>query len=66
MWLYFAKPIGIRDWDVVDAVVPAATVPVEHRCEVWKVPVQINALGICTTVGPTIQQVALKHSGCNN
>lgn len=60
------KPVGIRDWDVVYAVVSAAPVPVEDGGEVRKVAVQVKVLGISPTVGPTVQQVALKSLSSNN
>lgn len=46
---------------MVNAVVPAAAVPVENGGEVWKIAVEVNILGVGTSIGPTIQQVALKH-----
>lgn len=46
---------------MVNAVVPAATVPVENGGEVWKIAVEIDILGIGPSTGPTIQQVTLKH-----
>lgn len=63
---YLPEPVGIRDWDVVNAVVPAAAVPVEDGGEVWKVAVEVKVLGISPTIGPTVQQVTLKHVGSND
>lgn len=51
---------------MISSVVPAATVPVEDRCEVRKVAVQVNVLGVCAAMGPTVQQVTLKHLYSNN
>lgn len=57
---YFAKPVGVRDWDMVNTEVPAAPAPVENGGEVWKIPVEVDILCIGPSVGPAIQQVALK------
>lgn len=51
---------------MVNAVVPAASVPVENGGEVRKVAVEVNILGVGPSTGPTIQQVTLKHLGSNN
>lgn len=51
---------------MVNAVVPAAAIPVENGGEVWKIAVEINILGVGPSIGPTIQQVTLKHLGLNN
>lgn len=59
---YFPKPVAIWDWDVVSSVVTAAPVPVEDGGEVRKVAIQVNVLGVGSTISPTIQQVSLKHS----
>lgn len=45
---------------MVNTVVPAAAVPVENGSEVWKIAVEVDALGIGPAIGPTIQQVTLK------
>lgn len=58
---YFAKPVSVGDRDVVGAEVSAAAVPVEKRGQVWEIAVEVNVLGICPTVGPAVQQVALKR-----
>lgn len=51
---------------MVNAVVPAAAVPVENGGEVWKVAVEVNTLGVGSSIGPTVQQVTLKYLGLNN
>lgn len=58
---YLPKPVCVGNRDVVSTVVPAASIPVQDRRKVRKVPVQVNILGIGSTIGPTIQQVTLKH-----
>lgn len=57
---YFAKPVGVRDGDVVGAEVSAAPVPVQNGRQIWEIAVEVNVLGVGPTVGPTIQQVTLK------
>lgn len=57
---YFAKPVVVRDGDVVGAVVSAAPVPVQNGSQVREVAVEINVLAVGPTVGPTVQQVTLK------
>lgn len=46
---------------MVNAVVPAAAVPVENGSEVWEIAVEVDILGIGPSTGPTIQQVTLKY-----
>lgn len=57
---YFAKPVGFRDGDVIGAEVSAAPVPVENGSQVREVAVEVDVLGVCPTIGPTVQQVTLK------
>lgn len=57
---YFAKPVGVRDGDVVGAEVSAAPVPVQNGSQVREVAVEVKVLGVGPTVGPTVQQVTLK------
>ncbi len=51
---------------MVNAVVPAAAVPVKNGGEVWKIAVEVNHLGVGPSTSPTIQQVTLKHFGSNS
>lgn len=36
---YFGEPVRVRDWDVIDAVVSAAAIPVENGGEVRKIAI---------------------------
>lgn len=63
---YLAKPVCIRDWDMVNAVVPAAAVAVEKGGEVREIAVEVNILGVGPSTDPTIEQMTLKHSGSNS
>lgn len=63
---HLSKPVGVGDWNVVNAVVPAAAIPVEDGGEVRKIAVQVDVLGVGPTIGPSIQQVTLKHLGLNS
>lgn len=56
---YFAKPVGVRDGDVVGAEVSAAPVPVEKRSQVREIAVEVDVLGVRPPIGPTVQQVTL-------
>lgn len=51
---------------MVNAVVPAAAVPVENGGEVRKITVEVNILGVGPSIGPTIQQVTLESLCSNN
>lgn len=57
---YIAKPVGVRDGDVVGAEVFAAPVPVENGSQVREIAIEVNVLGVGPTAGPTIHQVTLK------
>lgn len=63
---YLSKPIGVRDWNVVNAIMPTAAIPVEDGGEVRKIAVQVNVLGVGAAIGPTVQQVTLKCLGSND
>lgn len=47
---------------MVHAETPAAAVPVENGRKVRKIAVEVDILGICSSAGPTVHQVSLKHS----
>lgn len=51
---HLPKPVGVWNWDVVNAVVPASTVPIKDGGEVWKIAIQVDVLSICPSIGPTI------------
>lgn len=51
---------------MVNAVKPAAAVPVENRGEVRKIAVEVYILSVGPSIGPAIQQVTLKHLGSSN
>lgn len=46
---------------MVNAEMPAAAVPVKNGRKVRKIAVEVDTLGICTSAGPTVQQVSLEH-----
>lgn len=49
-----SKPVGIWNWDVVNAVEPASAVPVKDGGEIWKVAIQVDVLSVRPSIGPTV------------
>lgn len=63
---YFGEPVGVGDWDVIDAIVSAAAIPVENGGEVRKIAIEVKILSVGPSTDPTVHQVTLKHSRSNN
>lgn len=51
---------------MVNAEMPAAAVPVQNGRKVRKIAVEVDILGICSSAGPTVHQVSLKHLHSKN